>query len=268
MYCYNESFYLETQNRLDVFNRAFEYGDGLFETIIFENQELIFWEKHFDRLQEGMLALHFNIPNFFSASYLKQYVLDTINRSPKNTAYRVRLSVWRDRGGLYTPQNHSFHWLIKVSPFQRKHHSKKAFFFEDVKLSYSSISPYKTLNALPYILASIAKEKRKLDDAIMLSCDNYIAESISANIFWIKDNCLFYPSLKCGGKKGIMQSHIVETAKHLLIKTKEGLFRKEDLLQADAIFTSNVASLDMIEEIEGKAFAKEHHWVKTFRELR
>ena len=35
-------------------NRAFLYGDGLFETIIFDNGSLRFFEDHWERLTKGI----------------------------------------------------------------------------------------------------------------------------------------------------------------------------------------------------------------------
>ncbi len=47
-------------------NRAFQYGDGLFETIIFRNGRIRFLPDHFDRLQKGVKALKMTLPETFS----------------------------------------------------------------------------------------------------------------------------------------------------------------------------------------------------------
>ena len=50
-------------NTIDFINsRAFNYGDGLFETMRFMNRRVQFIDKHFYRLQKGMNALGLNIP--------------------------------------------------------------------------------------------------------------------------------------------------------------------------------------------------------------
>src|SRR3989338_6638915 len=55
----------------------------------------------------------------------------------------------------------------------------------------------KTMQGLNYILAKIAAKKIGNFDDILLNEKNYIAECSSYNIFWIKNNKIFTPSMKC-----------------------------------------------------------------------
>ena len=54
-------FQITNQNpSINFFNRAFQYGDGLFETLIVRNSEICFFEDHFTRLIEGLQTLQFS----------------------------------------------------------------------------------------------------------------------------------------------------------------------------------------------------------------
>ena len=47
----------EEQSNISVFNRNMQYGDGLFETCIVRDNQILFWEKHFLRLDSGCRKL-------------------------------------------------------------------------------------------------------------------------------------------------------------------------------------------------------------------
>jgi branched-chain amino acid aminotransferase/4-amino-4-deoxychorismate lyase len=252
-----------------VCNRAFEYGDGVFETIIARNNTIYFWQDHFQRLLGGMKALYFDISPSFTADYLQNIIFEIAQKNNFSNYFRIKINVWRETGGLYTPQNNHYNWLVRVFPATEKHNiiKEKAVFFEDVRLVASNISPYKTLNALPYVLAGIYKQQQQADEVILLSHDDCIAETSASNIFWIKNNVIYYPSLACGGKKGILQTQIIRRAKELKIETQEGKFLKNDLLEAEVVFTSNVAGIESIQEIENTRYQTEHPYITEFREL-
>ncbi|MGK0251076.1 MAG: branched-chain amino acid aminotransferase, partial [Gammaproteobacteria bacterium] len=58
--------------QLSPFNRAFLYGDGVFETIKAVNGKLLFWEDHYFRLMAAMRILRMDVPMSFTPEYLEQ----------------------------------------------------------------------------------------------------------------------------------------------------------------------------------------------------
>jgi len=267
--CINGVFEDLGNTSISAFNRAFEYGDGVFETIIARNNTICFWNDHFERLINGMKALYFEISPSFTTDYLENLIFETAQNNDLDNHFRVKINVWRKTGGLYTPHHHSCYWLIRVFPISesRKFIKENAVFFEDVRVVASSISPYKTLNSLPYVLAGIYKTQQQADEVILLNSEDFIAETLASNIFWIKNNVIFYPSLACGGKKGIMQTQIIKKAKELKFELKEGKFTKDDILNAETVFTSNVAGIETIKTIQNIEYKTEHLYVDEFRKL-
>jgi branched-chain amino acid aminotransferase/4-amino-4-deoxychorismate lyase len=267
--CINGIFEDLENPSVSVFNRAFEYGDGVFETIIARNNTICFWQDHFERLANGMKALYFNIYPSFTKDYLQNIIFEVAQKNELNSNFRIKINVWREIGGLYTPQNNNYNWLVRVFPIADKYNiiKEKAVFFEDIRLVASSISSYKTLNALPYILAGIYKQQQQADEVILLSYEDFIAETLASNIFWIKNNVIYYPSLACGGKKGILQTQIIRKSKELNIEMKEGKFLKSDILDAEVVFTSNVAGIETIQKIENTIYQTEHPYITEFRKL-
>src|ERR1700743_3162339 len=87
---------------LTVANRSFRYGDGLFESMRFMKGELKFADMHADRLQRGMKALKIDSYSQMDAWFLKEKAAELAMRNKTKHA-RLRLTVYRDAGGLYAP---------------------------------------------------------------------------------------------------------------------------------------------------------------------
>ena len=83
----------------------------------------------------------------------------------------------------------------------------------------------------------------KFDDAILISRDGYIAETTSANIFWVKKDTLYTPPLEAGCLEGMVRKHIIEIAKSNDIPIIEKISGLSTLLKADEIFVSSSLKL-------------------------
>lgn len=237
-------------------DRCFQYGDGLFETIIYQNGKIQFLERHLERLKKGMEALNFNIPALFSARELQDQILELLSINQLSGSARIKLQVWRKDGGLYTPVQNEVNYLITTIPFENKGNKiiNSAGFSIDVKLYPTKLSRFKTCNALFYILAGIERQKRKLDDLILLDHQGNIAECTSANIFWLYKEEYYTPSTATGCIEGIMRGHLIEKLrkhKKLVYEVKES---KESLLKAEKVFICNVTGVFPVKMIEGKVY--------------
>lgn len=292
MYCFFDDIFLEEKALNLSINRAFEYGDGFFETIIVQNNQILYFSDHFLRIQNASQALSLQLPNDFSEDFVRKtiqklivdsYYFDSaIETTPSPSlesrgvlkhyaSFRIKISFWRKNGGFYTPtfpkNECNTHILIRIVSHEIKHSNHhysvlnenpitKISFSDKIKLSFSSFSPYKTLNSLPYILAGIEKSEKNLEDLILLDTQNNISECIAANIFWIKNDKIFTSSLQTGCVGGIMRKQVIDNAKKLSIDLEEGFFQKKHLIDADAIFTTNVTGIHWIQSIENQVFDK------------
>ena len=66
---YNGEFFPEDKPILAVNNRAFRYGDGLFESIRVVDGKVYNFEGHYQRLLDGMKAFRFLTPEFYSLEF-------------------------------------------------------------------------------------------------------------------------------------------------------------------------------------------------------
>lgn len=73
----------------------------------------------------------------------------------------------------------------------------------------------------------------------MLSEDGYVAEGIVSNLFFVKNDTLYTPSLDTGILPGITRAHVLDLAQQLQFPTQDGLYRWEDLVEAEEVFLVN-----------------------------
>jgi len=239
----------------EIFQRGFQYGDGLFETIIVKNGEIFFLPYHLKRLKEGLKILDIQCPPILEKNLLENSIRSLLKINELKDHARLRLSVWRCPGGLYSPTDNQAHVLLTADVFTPPppvHH--KVSFSQQVTLYPGPTSKFKTISAIPYVLTGIEKSKRNLDDLILLDHQGHISECSVSNLFWIINGQFFTPSLNTGCIAGVRRQHILNTLKNQDIPFKEVKVGKEALLQADYIFSCNVAGIYKIGNIDDHHF--------------
>lgn len=253
---FNGRLYEEQEIGLRKDNRAFCYGDGIFETMIVQRGSCPLLPFHFKRLQKGALLLHLRLP--FSLEELEAYIWQLSTCFP-NPQLRMRLQLWRREGGLYAPQQQKTDYLLSASSFKRPDKRKeKAAFAQNIFLSYSSFSSLKTMNALPYVIAGIEKQQKGLAEIILTTEKGQVSEAGAANLFWIKDGVWYTPHLHSGCIAGVMRAYLLERLQAQQQQVKEVLLPKEKLKEADALFCCNVTGISSIIELESHVF--EDQW--------
>lgn len=240
-------------------NRAFLYGDGVFETIIYANGILRFWNDHWERLQQGIDTLGMRCTSDFNAQYLQTSIIKLIEANTLTTA-RVKISVWRKPGGLYTPETSEIDFIITASATSVPAITvkNKAGFVHDLSLSYSHISSLKTLSALPYVYAGNYRKQNKLDEVILFGENLQLAEAGAANIFLFHGTEVLTPTLESGCIAGIMRRQLLHILPHHGYVVTARVVSKEDLQHADHVITCNVAGISFLKSIEQFNFETEN----------
>ena len=250
---YNSDIYPENAFHLPINNRAFQYGDGLFETIRYERGQIWFWPDHVARLSAGMAALQLPPPSDFTADTLYQRLLHLISINElSDQTVRVKIQVWRQPGGLYTPTINEADWLITAQRGGVFSITEKvnAGVYADFRLAPSPISTFKTLNALPYVLAGLHKERSGLDEVILLDTEGHLAECLASNLFWLAGQTLYTPSLQTGCINGILRRQLLRLAPASGLTLVEGLYKPHVLAQADAVFCANVMGIQWLRRVQ------------------
>lgn len=240
-------------------NRAFQYNDGFFDTLMVQNGAIRFWNDHQERMRQAARALQLELPEELLAPGFKDAILTLATRNNAHPLARVKLRVWRAGAGLFTPEINTAEWVATARPTSPLATSPLTIgICKSVQTCFSPFSFFKGPNALLYVMAGISKKEQKRDDMLLLDQHGHVAELISSNIFWLSDNILYTPALETGCVRGIMRSNVIRWAKEAGLQITETRATPEVLLQADAVFATNVTGIRIIHAVEHKILADRH----------
>lgn len=241
----NGSLLPNAQNLFKSGNRAFLYGDQLFETLRFQDGKLLFWEDHYFRMMGGACMLRMDIPQHLNIEFLENEIIKTLKASNLfEYNSRVRLSLYRSDGGFYLPTSRSLEYLIEVDeliekPLILNNSGLVIDVFHDHYKPNQTISNLKGGNSLVSVLSSIFGDENDLDEAIILNLESNICETTASNIFIVTDKHLMTPPLSSGCVNGIVRKQIVENASLWGYSIEEKNMKTFDLIKADEVFLTN-----------------------------
>ena len=224
-------------------NRAFRYGDGLFETIRVINGKPLFLEDHLRRLYDGMRMLKMEIPEILHIYHLENQIERLLQRSRITQGGKLRLAIFRNDGGLYTPTTNTISFLIEAESMENEFvlnpHGIDIGLYGDHLKAVNSISALKSSNSLLYVLAGEYAQSQKLGEVILLNEWKNLCEGVSTNLFLVINNKLVTPTLQQGCIPGIMRRRMLELAAALNIEVVESNISPEALMMANEVFFTN-----------------------------
>lgn len=225
-------------------NRAFIYGDLLFESMLVLNNEIQYSKKHFERVTKSAGILKMELPMNFDFENFKQNILNEVNGK---TNCRVRFTLHRNSLGFYLPHSNKTDFIIEVFDLPENWKSenektKKVGIFTDQKKVIGPYSNLKTGNALIYVMAKIWAKENNLDDALILNQNGNIIEAASSNIFWKKNNQVYTVPLSEGCIAGVSRDVFIENYSTKNLPIIEQICTLNDLVNADEIYQCNASS--------------------------
>lgn len=253
---FNNEIISDKEITLGVEDRAIQYGDGIFETIVIRKNSFKLIKYHYYRLKQGAKALNFQLPAYFDIQYLEASILKLIRENDIRKAARIKVLSWRKKGGYYNPDSRTSNLLITANiHFDEERILKNVGISNSIRNYHSPFSQFKTLNALKYIMASIEKEDAGFDDLIILDEKGYVSELLYSNIFWIKKGIFYTPSLETGCIRGVMRSYLIERLEEDSISFREVKVAPEKLFQADHVIATNASGIRPLIKIEKVRFS-------------
>ena len=230
----------ENDLKLSYQNRAFKYGDAIFDTMKYENTTLQFIEDHYFRIMSSLRMLRMKIPMNFTLEYYNDQIVKTVEANNLQKA-RIRVSVFRKDGGLYGPKDNNISFLIEANKLEIKNDiSYEIDLFKDFHITSGILSNIKTNNRILNVLAAVFVDEFDLSNCVLINESKNIVEAINANIFLIKGNDVYTPSLDQGCINGIIRKKVIEVLgqndKYNIYQTGISPF---ELLKADEVFLTN-----------------------------
>lgn len=260
----NGEIIAEDQQIFKAGNRAFLYGDQLFETLRYNNGKLIFWEDHYFRMMGAACMLRMEIPIHLNMDFLQSEVLNTIEANDLiNHKARVRLSLYRTDGGLYAPKGNTMEYLIEVEPivfefFNADAIGAKIDVFYDHAKPRQVLSNIKGGNSMVSVLSAIYAKENNLTESIILNDNAVICETTASNIFIVKNGTIYTPPIDSGCVEGIIRKKIIENCNDWGYTIEEKEMKPFELIKADEVFLTNaIKGVQWVESYKNKKYQNE-----------
>lgn len=245
---FNGEYHRSDNPVLNIGNRAFRYGDGLFETIHCYGTDSFYLDFHYKRLTKGLQLLEIEKPYSLSQVKLSEVITKLLNKNRHFGSTRVRVLVFRNDGGLYTPENNSASVIVESSPldfkfYQYNQQGLMLDIYDDIAKPVNILSSVKSCNALLYVKAGLYRKRNALDECIILNEYGRVAESISSNVFVVKKGEIFTPGLSEGCIPGVMRQVVINVARSLGYKVFDDVALNTKVFSTcDELFLTNAIS--------------------------
>lgn len=243
---YNGNLLAENNPLFTEANRAFRYGDGLFETIRGFGETLFFWEDHYLRLMASMRILRMEIPMNFTMEFLSDEIRRVIEVKDLNgKPVRIRLTVFRNDGGKYSPISNEVSYIISAEEiadpfFVLNTETYRVELFKEHYLNTGLLSTLKTNNRIVNVVGSVYARESQVDNFILLNHRKQVVEGLNGNLFLINGDIITTPPLSDGCINGIVRKKLIEILKkdsdYELMESSISPF---ELQKADELFLTN-----------------------------
>lgn len=239
-------------------NRAFKYGDGVFETMHFSRGELFFVDDHFERLVRGMYTIGLDTTLLNPID-----ICNDINRLCEKLGFkeaRIRLALYRKEGGAYMPHTDSYNIIITAeelseSGYRINQKGLRLGLFSEIRKPVNALAGVKSSNALLYVLAARYARDNGWDESFLLNEHGRICEANSSNIFLIlPDKRILTPPTSEGILPGVMRKNVIKFLQDSNYQIEEAILLTEDFYRAEEVFLTNAVT--------------GIRWVLAFREKR
>ncbi|KOS06134.1 aminotransferase class IV [Flavobacterium akiainvivens] len=227
-------------------NRAFLYGDAIFETLKVLDGKVLFAEDHYFRLMASMRILRMEIPMTFTQEYMESQVTALIQLLPAAPSYRARITFYRNPGGKYLPTDNNSAFIITAEPLQSPLYSineapYEVELFRDYYVTKQLLSTLKTTNKAVHITAAIFADENGYNNCLLVNDDKNVIEATNGNLFMLTGNKLVTPALADGCLNGIMRKQVLALARKVEgYEVVEEPISPFDLQKADELFITNV----------------------------
>lgn len=229
-------------------DRGLTLGDGLFETILARDGELVLFEAHLARMDAGCLALDLPPPDPEEALRLCRAAA-----GPGRMAVRLTLTAGSGGRGLDRPDPARPRLFATAAPSPRL---ETPVSLTTVSVRRNEGSPASRFKTLAYLDPVLARREAAGGEALMLNNRGEVACAAAANIYWLEDGVLVTPALSCGVLNGIMRGETLRAARRLGLRVLEAAVPRAALNEADAIFlTNSLIGLRPVDSLDGRALA-------------
>lgn len=241
--------------KIDIEDRAYQYGDGLYEAMRVYKSKMYMFDEHYDRLDRCAKEIRLELP--FNRSELKAN-LEKLIAVESITEGEVYLQVSR---GVKAPRDHHLPLpgtveailTANVITIERDVKAQEmghtSCLVQDQRWLHCNI---KSLSLLGNVLSLNEAVEKGYDDALLVR-DGYFTEASASNLWFVIDGKLHTHEDGNLVLPGITKIKLLEIAKSLGLEVIEKAVPVTMLSQVEECFASNsVHEVMPIVEIDGK----------------
>lgn len=242
MIIYLNGQYIEEKDAtLSPFDHGFLYGIGVFETFTSLAGQVFLLDWHLERLNQSLRDL------CIESTIEKPFVLDIIHTLLNKNQIagghaRIRLNVSAGRGNGFSADPYEEPVVfVMISPFHPESilDEKKGVILQTRRNTPEGPRRLKSHHYMNNLLAKREVGNDPALEGIFLTKEDDVAEGITSNVFWRKDDVIYTPSLDTGILNGVTRRYCMETLHTMGASLKEGRYPVSHLLSADEAWMTN-----------------------------
>lgn len=211
---------------------GFQFGYGVFETILVKEGLPCFIDKHYERLLKACSRLGLELKTDINTIFAQASKLAEMQNI---TDGRLKIICFRDLNIDST--------LVTLSEYHSEAiHIEKGISIQTSSIKRNPFSPFcyiKSLNYAENIIAKAEAKSQGYDEALFLNVNNQVCEGAVSNIFWIKGDIVHTPELSCGLLDGITRNQVIDICSKLGYNLLKGKYALPEIMQADEVFVTN-----------------------------
>lgn len=238
MFYINKHFQTDP-NPLNIQDRGFLLGDGLFETLRADNKVLKFFDAHYERLAHS--ADFLKIPLTDSKTDLRDICEALLEKNAlhQTAALRITLTRGLSERGIGLPKKSTPTLLVTANAYTPPTSTITACLSNISINEQSPLTQHKTLNYLDNILARQIANENGCDEAILLNTQGRLVSTSIGNLFIEIEGQLITPPLSEGALPGIRRAQHLKDYKAKGTPCLEKPITAEDIQKMTHAFHTN-----------------------------
>ncbi len=234
----NGSIIKQEDARISPFDHGYIYGLGLFETLRVYDGHPFLLDDHLMRLRQSLVEMKIEFK--FTKEGIEEILRDTLNANQLKDAYiRFNVSAGEGEIGLQVETYTKPTIIVFAKPIPPFVQEKQMVLLQTLRNTPEGTFRLKSHHFLNNIYAKREIGPDPSKEGIFLTKEGYLSEGITSNLFWIKNNTFYTPSLETGILNGITRQYLIKVMETLGYAVSEGLFTPNDLIKSDEIFVTN-----------------------------
>jgi 4-amino-4-deoxychorismate lyase len=224
---------------VDVRDRGFQYGDGVFTTLRVSGGKAMLWSRHLGRLADACSRLGICYPGDGALA------ADLRLLGSEAAEGVIKIQITRgigDRGYRATMNGEP----TRVVSFHPAPEFPQAYYRSGVNVTHcrtplginTALAGIKHTNRLEQVLGR-GEWADEFQEGLMCDTEGFLVEGTMSNLFMVKGGRLETPLIDRCGVNGVMRCLVLEIARSQGIEVHERRIWPEELASADEVFLTN-----------------------------